>query len=449
MSDQQAKITSTVNSQELLQKRVDSELKNITEMTKDSHKEDNKGIDEGKFNLRMERLGKEISLVKSKQAEQTQQYDNSALRQTSIEQQTTGILKTLEKQQKEVLKISNIEHSIKKLDSKVDTMGANIDKSINETHQKVEKNELDELKNGIEKERSKINYFQDKISNVAKSVDGVKIEVNNMSKLKIFNDKNKYFFPGDKFCADIESHDETLKSLSLNLVDNQKSISENTSALKGVTMESIGKVKEMAANCMQVETNIRSIRDKSILFDNDIKQIKDQLVHLKRDKSKTRPTTSDAEIQKLMKTKDEELKSLNETVKELKRKLHSTSLELNNIKEDKRTKDCENEERQISLEQNLSDVRGWVEAMLNESNKQLRGIADEVENANVKISKCASDLSEVFVQHASSTGDVSLVKKTLEDQIKEVKDYGNIQQRELLDKVGVVGKINSSLFSKC
>ena len=150
-------------------------------------------------------------------------------------------------------------------------------------------------------------------------------------------------------------------------------------------MESIGKVKEMATNCLQVETNIRSIRDKSILFDADIKQIKDQLVHLKRDKSKTRPASSDVEIQKLIKTKDEELKSVNETVKELKKKVNSTSLELNNIKEDKRTKDCENEERQISLEQNLSDVRGWVETMLNESNKQLRGIADEVENANVKI----------------------------------------------------------------
>ena len=226
-----------------------------------------------------------------------------------------------------------------------------------------------------------------------------------------------------------------MKSLSLTLVDNQKSISENTSALKGVTMESIGKVKEMAANCSQVETNIRSIRDKSILFDNDIKQIKDQLVHLKRDKSKSRPTASDAEIQKLMKTKDEELKSLTDTVKEMKRKLHSTSLDVNNIKEDKRTKDSETEERQISLESELSDVRGWVEAMLNESNKQMRGIADEVENAKVKISKCSSDLSEVFVEQASSTGDVSLVKKALEDQIKEVKEFGNIQQRELLDKV--------------
>ena len=183
LSDQQAKINSTVSSQELLQKRVESDLKNIGEM---NHKdESSKGLDESKFNLRMERLGKEISLVKSKQAEQTQQYDNSALRQTSIEQQTTNILKTLDKQQKDVLKISNIENTIKKLDGKVDTLEGNIEKSITETHQKVEKMELDELKNGIEKERSKINYFQDKISNIAKSVDGVKIEVNNMSKFKV------------------------------------------------------------------------------------------------------------------------------------------------------------------------------------------------------------------------------------------------------------------------
>ena len=194
LSEQQGKINSTVNSQELLQKRVETEMKKMTELSKDSHKDDTKGFDEGKFNLRMERLGKEISLVKTKQTEQTQQYDNSALRQTSIEQQTSNILQTLERQQKDVLKISNLENTIKKLDGKVDTLGVNIDKSITETHQKVEKNELDELKNGIEKERSKINYFQDKISNVAKSVDGVKIEVNNMSKLKPFNQNNYNYF---------------------------------------------------------------------------------------------------------------------------------------------------------------------------------------------------------------------------------------------------------------
>merc|ERR1712048_435652 len=42
LSDQQAKINSTVNSQELLQKRVETDLKNIGEM---NHKDESKGID--------------------------------------------------------------------------------------------------------------------------------------------------------------------------------------------------------------------------------------------------------------------------------------------------------------------------------------------------------------------------------------------------------------------
>ena len=46
---------------------------------------------------------------------------------------------------------------------------------------KMEKTEVDDLKNGMEKERCKINYFQDKIANIAKSVDAVKMENNNMS----------------------------------------------------------------------------------------------------------------------------------------------------------------------------------------------------------------------------------------------------------------------------
>ena len=191
----------------------------------------------------------------------------------------------------------------------------------------------------------------------------------------------------------------------------------------------------MANNCMQVETNIRSIRDKSILFDNDIKLIKDQLVNLKRDKSKSRPPSSDAEFLRQIKMKDDEIKGINEMVNNLKKKVQTTSAEVNNIKEDKRTKDLETEERQASLEQLLSDVRGWVETMLNESNKQMSEVALEVENANVKITKCASDLGEVFVKHASSTGDMSFVKKNLEDKITEVKDYGSLQQRELLDKI--------------
>merc|ERR1711976_397599 len=79
--------------------------------------------------------------------------------------------------------------------------------------------------------------------------------------------------------------------------------------------------------------------------------------------------------------------------------------------------------------------RGWVESMLNESNKQLGDLALEVQNANVKISKCSTDLSEVFAKHADNTGDMTFVKKNLEDKISEVKEFGSIQQRELLDKI--------------
>mgnify|MGYP001307856748 FL=1 len=173
----------------------------------------------------------------------------------------------------------------------------------------------------------------------------------------------------------------------------------------------MGKLKEMVNNCMQVETNIRSIRDKSILFDNDIKAIKDQLVHIKRDKSKSRPPSSDAEFIKQLRMKDDEIKGLTDLVNGLKRKVQNTSSEINNMKEDNRTKELETEERQASLEQLLSDVRGWVESMLNESNKQLGDLAIEVGNANVKISKCSTDLGEVFVKHANNTGDMTFVTK--------------------------------------
>merc|ERR1712032_1134199 len=168
------------------------------------------------------------------------------------------------------------------------------------------------------------------INNISKSVDGVKIEVNNMR---------------DKFCSDIEHHSEMLKSVK----EQEKKIAENSQALKGITTESMGKLKEMVNNCMQVETNIRSIRDKSILFD-DIKAIKDQLVHIKRDKSKSRPPSSDAEFVKQLRMKDDEIKGLSDLVNGLKRKVQNTSSEINNMKEDNRTKELETEERQASLE---------------------------------------------------------------------------------------------------
>ena len=364
----------------------------------------------------MERLGKEMALVKAKQTEQTQQYDNYALRQTSMEQQTSNILKTVEKQQKEISKVITCEGEIKKIGEKMEQNQTFLDQMKTEMPHKAFRNEVDEVKTSLDKDKSKITYFQDKINNISKSVDGVKIEVNNMR---------------DKFCSDIENHTEMLKSVK----EQEKKIAENSQALKGITTESMGKLKEMVNNCMQVETNIRSIRDKSILFDNDIKAIKDQLVHIKRDKSKSRPPSSDAEFVKQLRMKDDEIKGLSELVNGLKRKVQTTSSEINNLKEDNRTKELETEERQASLEQLLSDVRGWVESMLNESNKQLGDLAVEVGNANVKISKCTTDLGEVFAKHADNTGDMTFVKKNLEDKISEVKEFGTIQQRELLDKI--------------
>ena len=416
LSEQQTKINVCNNNYESLNNKLDSELKNAIENVKDGIKDDNKGVDESKFNLRMERLGKEMALVKAKQTEQTQQYDNYALRQTSMEQQTSNILKTVDKQQKEILKLATCEADIKKISEKMESNQSFLDQMKTEMPHKAFRNEVDEVKVSLDKDKSKITYFQDKINNISKSVDGVKIEVNNMR---------------DKFCSDIDNHSEMLKSVK----EQEKKIAENSQALKGITTESMGKLKEMVNNCMQVETNIRSIRDKSILFDNDIKAIKDQLVHIKRDKSKSRPPSSDAEFIKQLRMKDDEIKGLSELVNGLKRKVQNTSSEINNLKEDNRTKELETEERQASLEQLLSDVRGWVESMLGESNKQLRDLAVEVENANVKISKCSTDLGEVFVKHANNTGDMTFVKKNLEDKISEVKEFGSIQQRELLDKI--------------
>ena len=416
LSEQQTKIAANTDKCDALNVKIDTEIKNVTE--KENLKEDK--FDEKHLNSRMERLGKEMALLKSKQTDQTQQYDNFSLRQTSMEQQTSNILKTLEKQQKEVQKVKTCENNLQNLEEKVKKNMSKQDQFSCDLNTKADKTEVEEVKVGLDKDKSKITYFQDKISNISKSVDGIKIEINNMR---------------DKFCADIENHDESLKSFSKTLAEQNKILSENSEALKGITKESFGKLKEMVNNCMQVESNIRSIRDKSILFDNDIKQIKDQLLHIKRDKSKSRPPSSEAEVFKQLKIKDEELKSLTECLTGLKKKMQVLQSEVSNIKEDKRTKDVEAEERQASLEQNLSDVRDWVETMLSESNKQLGDIAVEVEAANLKISKCASDLSEVFVQHATNTGDMSFVKKNLEDKISEVKEYGSIQQRELLDKI--------------
>ena len=56
-----------------------------------------------------------------------------------------------------------------------------LEDASDEWKDKVNKSEVDELRIGMEKERCKINYFQDKISNINKVVEAVKTESNSMS----------------------------------------------------------------------------------------------------------------------------------------------------------------------------------------------------------------------------------------------------------------------------
>ena len=98
------------------------------------------------------------------------------------ETQNTNIARTLEKHHDEVQKVTMVERNVDELSQKIDANSKLYESSIEECHKKIDRTELDDIRNGMEKERCKINYFQDKISNIAKSVEGVKIETNNMRK---------------------------------------------------------------------------------------------------------------------------------------------------------------------------------------------------------------------------------------------------------------------------
>merc|ERR1711892_885601 len=92
VEQQQTKANSqNVDSYDRLNKRLDKEIKNFGDMIKDMPKDDNKQMDETKFNARMERLGKVISLMKAKQTDLSQTFDNSLSKQTFLETQNKNI----------------------------------------------------------------------------------------------------------------------------------------------------------------------------------------------------------------------------------------------------------------------------------------------------------------------------------------------------------------------
>ena len=84
LSNQQNKVNSqNVDNYERLNKRIDTEIKSLESIVRDAPKEE-KTLDETKVNARMERLGKEISLIKTKQAELSQNFDTSMSKQSAL-----------------------------------------------------------------------------------------------------------------------------------------------------------------------------------------------------------------------------------------------------------------------------------------------------------------------------------------------------------------------------
>ena len=111
----------------------------------------------------------------------------------------------------------------------------------------------------------------------------------------------------------------------------------------------------MANNCVQIETNIRSIREKSIIFDNELKQIKDKIAQTEY-KLENKDQDGAKEVKKMMMDREVEVKKMSEDIEAMKKKVQLNVMELGNFREDRRTKEAETEERQLSLEQNLLEV---------------------------------------------------------------------------------------------
>merc|ERR1712106_1168688 len=151
VEQQQTKANSqNVDSYDRLNKRLDKEIKNFGDMIKDMPKDDNKQMDETKFNARMERLGKEISLMKAKQTDLSQTFDNSLSKQTFLETQNKNIEKTLKRHTDEVQKVTMVEKNVEELSQKIEANSKLYERSIEECHKKIDRTELDDLKNGME-----------------------------------------------------------------------------------------------------------------------------------------------------------------------------------------------------------------------------------------------------------------------------------------------------------
>ena len=180
-----------------LNRRLDNEVENFTHMVKEVKDLGLKEADESKLLSRLERLGKDVIALKSEQVKVASGLDGCLGQNTNLENLTQTITKNLDQQKEEIArlskqnqnpgqkedfsKLSKLESSVSTLEHRLDSTGRLADTLVQECSRKVDKTEVDDIRNGMEKERCKINYFQDKILNIAKVAEGAKSENSTLS----------------------------------------------------------------------------------------------------------------------------------------------------------------------------------------------------------------------------------------------------------------------------
>jgi len=387
-----------------------------------SLQEDKSGCDESRLTARIDRLGREITSLKSKQQELSTNVEHMNNTQShSPEVEKNNLRKVLSEQDEQHNKITKFQQSIDKLNSKTEETRKYVEDIEHRLNSKMECTALDDLKTGMEKERCKIQYFQDKILNIAKSVEAVKMENNTMR---------------DRFCTDIENHDQEIGRLNTALERQAKEVAGNSLALRDITTESIGKIKEVAANSLQIEKNIRSINEKSVLFDNSLKEMHDQIWQNQYQAEQEGRTIRD-QIQRI-KTDRPPGSSSNlseDDITHVKGAVKTMEQDLKNLIHNKNTKDLEDEERRLSMEGSLLDLRNYVETGLFEANSQLGGIAGELDSALDKISKCEKDMTEMEERADSRQTSTGLTVGKLEANFKQLTDQVETEQRRAGERV--------------
>ena len=84
-----------------------------------------------------------------------------------------------------------------------------------------------------------------------------------------FSRKTHFCILGDRFYSDIECNTKDIKELKLKSENQEKVVKENSDTLKHITKDSIGKIKDVSSNCLQIEKNIRYIYN--IVYVNNVR----------------------------------------------------------------------------------------------------------------------------------------------------------------------------------